>query len=70
MLAKHVELVSVDSSLIRALKPFAEFDIENPEAQPARSLAILRPNCESQPVPPYFSVDVRFGGVARSRERD
>ena len=69
VLADQIELVGVQPRLIRALKPFAQLDIEDLEAEPAGGIAIFGGLGKPHPVTAYLSMYTRLGGNLRERWR-
>jgi hypothetical protein len=57
MLAENIKMIGVEARLIRALKPFAHFDVEDFEAKPVCGLSIVNALRQSQPVPANLRMD-------------
>jgi hypothetical protein len=60
MLAEDVEVVGVQPSLVGALKPLAEFNIEDLKAQTAGSIAVVLRFGHSQPIAANLGVNARL----------
>ena len=59
VLAEGIEAVAVKASLVRALQPLAQLDIEDSEAQTAGRLAVFHTRGQPHPVVAGFGKDAR-----------
>ncbi len=57
VLADIIELVRIQPGSIRTLQPLTQFDIEDPEAQPASGDAVLRRLRQAQAITAHLGVD-------------
>ena len=69
VLAVAVEFVAIQPGLVRALQPFAQFDIEDPEAQPAGGVAVFRALGKTQPVAANLGMNVRMARPQGGRRK-
>ena len=59
MLAENIEMIAVQPRIVRTLESLAQFNVEDLEAQAARSFAIRGNLRESHSVAPHLRMDAR-----------